>query len=97
MCLRPLGFIRGCLRDVGFPRRLWWTLPVVKTVAALGLLTGVWVPPLAVLTAAALVVFFLVAVAAHVRAHDLGRNLFLNATGMLLISAAVLAFTLVAG
>ena len=40
------------------------------------------------LTCAALVACFVPAVAAHVRARDLGRNLFVNATGMLVLSSA---------
>jgi hypothetical protein len=31
------------------------------------------------------VLYFIVAIAMHVRVRDLGRNLFVNATGMLLI------------
>ncbi len=49
-------------------------------------------PYLGAVTCAALVAYFLVAIAMHVRARDLGRNLFVNATGMLGISAGVGAF-----
>ena len=31
-------------------------------------------------------VYFLLAIGAHVRARDFGRNLFVNATGMLLLT-----------
>jgi len=55
---------------------------------------GVWVEPLAAVTAASLVAYFGVAIAMHLRARDLGRNLFLNATGMLVICVATLAFVL---
>ena len=44
-------------------------------------------------TAAALVLYFVVAVIMHIRARDLGRDLFLNATGMLLICLATLVFS----
>ncbi|MBC6462673.1 DoxX family protein [Actinomadura sp. HBU206391] len=94
MCLKPVGFIRACLQDVGFPRRYWRLLPVLKTAAAAGLVVGIWAPPLAVLTTAALVVYFLIAITMHIRARDFGRNLFLNATGMLILCAAALIFTL---
>lgn len=93
LCLRPVRFIEQCLKDVRFPRRYWRVLTPLKLAAAAGLVLGVWVPPLAVLTAAALVAYFLVAIGMHVRARDLGRNLFLNATGMLAVCAAVLGYT----
>ncbi|GAB7188758.1 hypothetical protein ATKI12_8589 [Kitasatospora sp. Ki12] len=96
MCLKPLGFIRDCLSDVGFPRRWWPLLPALKTVTAAGLLAGIRFTPLAVLTCAAVVCYFLTAVAMHIRARDLGRNLFLNATGMLVLSAATLGSVLAA-
>ncbi|TXS38892.1 DoxX family protein [Streptomyces sp. OR43] len=94
LCVKPADFIRDCLQDVGFPRRLWPLLPLIKASAAAGLVAGIWFTPLAVLTGAALVCYFLVAITLHVRARDLSRNLFLNATGMLLLSAATFAFTL---
>lgn len=93
LCLRPVRFVAQCLEDVGFPRRYWRVLTPLKLAAAAGLVLGIWVPPLAVLTAAALVAYFLVAIGMHIRARDLGRNLFLNATGMLAVCAAVLGFT----
>lgn len=94
LCVQPVAFVRQCLIDVRFPQRYWRLLPLIKVAAAIGLVVGIWVPPLAVLTCAALVAFFLVAIGAHVRARDFGRNLFLNATGMLVLCAAALAFTL---
>jgi DoxX-like family len=96
LCIGPAPFIRQCLLDVRFPQRYWWVLPPLKIAAATGLVVGIWFRPLAILTAAALVLYFVVAMAAHVRAADLGRNLFLNCTGMLLASAATLALTIAA-
>ncbi|WP_028935141.1 DoxX family protein [Pseudonocardia spinosispora] len=96
MCLRPPSFIRQCLVDVHFPRRFWWVLPPIKFAAAAGLVIGIWVPPLAILTSVALVLYFLIAAAAHIRAHDFGRNLFLNCTATLLSCVAVLIFTITA-
>jgi hypothetical protein len=93
LCRRPVRFIEQCLEDVRFPRRYWRVLTPVKLAAAAGLVLGIWLPPLAVLTAAALVSYFLVAIAMHVRARDLGRNLFVNAAGMLAGCAAVLGYT----
>ncbi|WP_412515438.1 DoxX family protein [Actinomadura madurae] len=94
MCLKPAGFIRACLTDVRFPRRYWRLLPVLKTAAAVGLMAGIWIEPLAVITAAALVAYFLVAIIFHIRARDFGRNLFVNATGMLVLCILVLAVVL---
>jgi hypothetical protein len=93
LCVKPVAFVRQCLVDVRFPERFWWILPPLKVAAAVGLVVGIRVPPLAVLTCAALTCYFVVAVAAHVRARDLGRNLFVNAAGMLAVCAAVLALT----
>ena len=93
---RPVAFVADCLRDVRFPRRFWPLLSPLKLAAAAGLLIGIWVPWLALLTTAALVAYFVIAIAMHVRAHDFGRNLFVNATGMLLLCVAELAFLLAA-
>ena len=96
MCIKPAAFIRRCLLDVGFPPRYWWVLPPVKFAAAAGLVVGIWFRPLALLTAAALVLYFVIALASHVRAGDFGRNLLLNCSGMLLACTATLVFTVVA-
>ncbi len=93
MCLEPVAFIARCLTNVHFPRRFWGWLSPLKFAAALGLLAGIWIPYLGVVTAAALVLYFVVAVIMHIRARDLGRDLFLNATGMLLICLATLVFS----
>ena len=45
------------------------------------------------LTCAALVCYFVVAITAHIRARDHGRNLLLKTTAMLVICAAALTFT----
>ena len=92
LCWRPVPFIAQCLRDVRFPTRLWPVMTPLKVAAAAGLVLGVWVPPLAVVTASCLVAYFTIAVVMHVRARDLGRNLFLNATGMLGICVATLVY-----
>jgi hypothetical protein len=89
---KPVAFVRQCLIDVRFPRRFWKVLTPLKVAAAVGLVAGIWVPALAILTCAALVCYFVVAIASHIRARDFGRNLFLNATVMLLICTATLVF-----
>jgi hypothetical protein len=67
-------------------------MPVIKFAAAGGL-TGVWIPVLGALTTGSLVLYFIIAIAMHVRMRDLGRNLCLNATGMLTMCTATLAFS----
>lgn len=96
LCIRPARFVADCLRDVRFPRRYWRLLPLVKLAAAAGLILGTWVPYLGLLTCAALIAYFIVAISMHLRAHDLGRNLFVNAAGMLALclAAPALAFLL---
>lgn len=92
LCRKPVGFIRDCLSDVGFPRRFWWVLPPLKSAAAAGLVIGIWMRPVALLTCVALVCYFLVAIAMHVKASDWDRNLLVNATGMLALCTAVTVF-----
>lgn len=91
LCLKPVGFIARCLEDVRFPRRYWWTLTPLKLAASAGLIVGVRFKPLAALTAGCLVAYFVVAIGMHVKARDLGRNLFVNAVGMLVLSAGTLS------
>ncbi|MGO4689563.1 DoxX family protein [Glaciibacter sp. 2TAF33] len=92
LCLRPAAFIAQCFMDVQWPRKYWRLMPVIKFAAAAGLIAGIWMPVLGIVTTSCLVAYFLVAIAGHVRAHDFGRNLFVNATGMLLICVATLIF-----
>lgn len=95
LCVKPVAFIRECLEDVRFPRRWWWVTPPVKFAAAAGLVAGIWVPGLGLVTSLALVAYFVVAIGMHVRARDFGRNLFLNAIGMLAICIAVAVFSFI--
>lgn len=92
LCLKPVSFIAACFDDVGFPRRWWPVTPVIKFAAAAGLLLGTRVPVIAGLTSAALVAYFVLAVGAHLRARDYSRNLFVNATGMLLVCTATTVY-----
>ncbi|TAM65056.1 DoxX family protein [Mycobacterium sp.] len=95
LCWKPVGFIRDCLVDVRFPRRFWRVLPVLKVASAAGLIIGIWFPPLALVTGVALVGYFIIAITMHVTTRDFGRNLFVNATGMLALCAATLGFVIV--
>ncbi|MFE4001212.1 DoxX family protein [Nocardioides sp. YIM B13467] len=92
MCFKPVGFIAQCFTDVGLPRALWPVMPWVKIAATAGLISGLWVPYVGALTSAALIVYFVCAVSAHIRARDIGRNLVLNATLSLVLCVAVFVF-----
>lgn len=69
LCRRPAAFVTRCLDDVHCPPAVRRWLPRIKVAAALGLLGGLVVPQLGVLTCAALVAYFSIAVALHVRAR----------------------------
>jgi hypothetical protein len=90
---RPVRFVAECLEAVRFPRRFWPILTPLKAAAAGGLILGVWVPYLGALTTACLIAYFCVAIAMHIRARDFGRNLFVNANGMLVICVAVFLYS----
>ncbi|PWC08623.1 DoxX family protein [Mycetocola zhujimingii] len=92
LCIKPVGFIAACFTDVRFPRRYWRLMTPVKFAAALGLVAGIWIPYLGAITCAALVLYFLVAISMHIAARDFGRNLFVNATGMLAMCVATGVF-----
>jgi hypothetical protein len=87
LCIKPVSFVAQCFDDVGFPRRHWWVFTPIKLLAAAGLVIGVWVPEVGLAACVGLVAYFLLAIGAHVRARDFGRNLFVNAVGMLVLSA----------
>lgn len=93
LCVKPAAFIAQCFTDVHWPRRYWWMTAPIKFAAATGLVAGIWVPGLGLLSTMCLIAYFLVAIGMHIRARDLGRNLFLNAAGMLLICIATLTYS----
>ena len=84
---RPMKFAADCFDDVNFPREYWWVFTPIKLAAAIGLVIGVWVPEIGLAAALGLVLFYLLAITTHIRARDFGRNLFVNASGMLLLTA----------
>ncbi|WP_262852652.1 DoxX family protein [Mumia quercus] len=90
LCIGPVAFVRACLTDVRFPARYWWVLTPVKLAAAAGLVAGIWIPYLGAVTTVALIAYFLVALTMHARARDFGRNMLVNATGMLVLCVATL-------
>lgn len=89
LCIGPVAFIRRCFQDVNFPERWWWVTPPLKFAAAAGLIVGIRIPMLSPVVVAALILYFVLAVAMHIRARDFGRNLFINAIGMLVTCLAV--------
>lgn len=93
---KPVAFVAKCFDDVHFPRKWWWIFTPIKFAAAAGLIAGIWIPYLGLVTTTALVLYFLVAIGMHVRARDFGRNLFVNATGMLVICVATLVWCFLA-
>jgi hypothetical protein len=68
----PLPFIAKVLDDVNFPRQYRWIFPVVKGAAAIGLFSMRWFPWLARLTTAMATLYFVLAVAFHVKSRDIG-------------------------
>lgn len=90
---RPPTFIRDCLDGVRFPREWWWTLIVIKTLAVIGLVAGIWVPGLAFAANTGVIAYFVCAAAAHVRARFTGQTFWLNCLGMLALSVAVLVLS----
>ncbi|GAA1866079.1 DoxX family protein [Asanoa iriomotensis] len=88
MCWKPMDVVRRCLDDVHAPQAIRPLLTPLKLAAGSGLLLGLVVPYLGVLTCASLVAYFAVAVTMHIRARDLGRN-FRNAVGLGVASGLV--------
>ena len=91
--LRPPAFIRDCLNGVRFPRDWWWTLIVIKLLATAGLVAGIWVPGVGLAANTGVVVYFVCAAVAHLRANYLGAASWRNCLGMLVLSLAVLALS----
>ena len=90
LCVGPAPFVTECLNDVGFPARNRWIFPVVKAASAIGL-ASVWrAPGLARFTAFMLTVYFVLAVGAHIRVRDFGRN-FASASTLLAVFGVLAA------
>jgi hypothetical protein len=84
-------YVQGYLR-VGVPEDKLNYLAAILLAGAAGLILGLVWDPIGIAAAAALVVYFLVAIASHIRADD-ARNL-LNPVAMLLLAGAALALQL---
>jgi hypothetical protein len=75
----------------GVPRSWMPALGVPKAVAALGLVAGFWIPGIGTAAAAGLVLFFICAIATHLRMRDYSLGL---QYPFLLLAAATLALGL---
>jgi hypothetical protein len=71
------------------------TFPIgtLKTLGALGLVVGLWIPPIGLAAAAGLVIFFICAMYTHVLANDISPQFGLAAL-LLALNAATFALTL---
>jgi DoxX-like family len=67
----PARFVAKTLDTIEFPERYRWIFAPIKAAAAVGLLSVRWFPGLARLTTAMLTLYFVLAVAFHVRVRDL--------------------------
>jgi hypothetical protein len=88
--IRPPRFIRDCLDGVRLPREWWWILIVIKLLAVAGLTGGLWIPGIGFAANVGVVVYFVCAAIAHVRARFLGQAFWVNCLGMLLLSVLAL-------
>ncbi|GAB3616940.1 hypothetical protein GCM10027416_14970 [Okibacterium endophyticum] len=93
LSVRPPAFIRDCLNGVRFPRDWWWTLIVIKTLAAAGLIAGIWVSGIGFAANLGVVAYFLCAVAAHLKARFLGQAFWINCLGMLALAMIILVLS----
>lgn len=75
----------------------WLTFPIgtLKTLGALGLIAGLWIPPIGIAAAAGLIIFFVCAMYTHVLANDMSGQ-FAFAGFLLALNAATFALTAIA-
>ncbi len=73
-CIQPIAPIRKSLDRINCPATVRRLLPFLKLDSAAGLIMGLWVPVIGLLTIAALVVYFIVAIEFHRRAGDTATN-----------------------
>jgi len=81
---------------VGVPLRLFPILAALEIAGGAGLLIGIGLEPLGVAAAACLVLYFVVAIGAHVRRRDLAPGHMSPPVVMLAISAAAMVLRLAA-
>lgn len=95
MSILPMKFIRDCLEGVNFPREWWWTLLVIKSLAVVGLVAGIWIPGIALAATIGVTVYFACASYAHIRERFTGQEFWLNCLGMLALSIIVLGLSFI--
>ncbi len=66
---------------------------MIKNLATVGLTVGIWEPGIAFAANVGIVVYFIAAAAAHIRARFTGQSFWVNCLGMLTLSFAVLIFS----
>lgn len=96
MSIRPLTFIQGCLDGVKLPRDWWWVLLVVKTLAIVGLLVGIKHAKIGFSANVGVIVYFLCASYAHIRARFLKQEFWINCLGFLALAIAAFIISFVA-
>ena len=81
---------------VGVPLRFFPILALLEVAGAVGLLVGIWLKPLGVAAAIGLVVYFVGAVASHIRRRDFVAGHIGPPVMMLAVATAALALSLAA-
>ena len=71
---KPAALSAQTLDAVNFPREYRWIFTPIKAAAALGLFSARWFPGLARLTTARATLYFVLAVACHVKARDISPS-----------------------
>jgi hypothetical protein len=71
---KPASFVTHTLDSVNFPRQYRWIFTPIKGAAAIGLFSARWFPGLARLTTAMATLYFVLAVASHVKARHIDSS-----------------------
>lgn len=86
-CAIPVPYIAKALDQIGCSPQVRTALPIIKAVSAVGLLSVNRFPMLARLTTAALTLYFVLAVGAHIRVRDAVTNTIPAASFLALFAA----------
>lgn len=86
-CAIPIPYIATALDTVQCPQQIRPVLPIVKVASAVGLLSVHRFPVLARVTTAALTLYFILAVGAHIRVRDAVVNTIPAASFLALFAA----------
>ncbi|MEU6584383.1 DoxX family protein [Nocardia sp. NPDC046763] len=69
-------FVVDPLKDYGVPRSWWNWLATAKSLGALGLIVGFFIPAIGIAAAVGVILYFLGAVATTIRAHSYKTTIF---------------------